>query len=149
MLIKQLRLMENFSDNTLKQLGVRWQYEKDAINGSSIQQRTYKLYNNNSLCEYSVDDIRFMIGQEIGLEYLIPKAIRILKKDLFIEAGYYDGDLLKMVLLTDNSYWSKYPIQKKQIISFLESNNTSMDDLFLSQDIKINLIEAIKKFKSE
>ena len=34
-----------------------------------------------------------MIGQKIGLDYLLPIAIKVLEKEPFIETDYYEGDL--------------------------------------------------------
>lgn len=56
---------------SLKELNAFWKFEKEALNGSSIQKRSYKLYNT-PITNFTVDDIRFMIGQEIGLKHLIP-----------------------------------------------------------------------------
>jgi len=39
-------------------------------------------------------DIRLLIGQNVGLKYLIPVALDILQDELFIDAEFYEGDLL-------------------------------------------------------
>ena len=53
----------------------------------------------------STEDLRIMIGQEIGLEYLIPLALEILSNNLFAEGDYYEGDLLNSVLSIPTSFW--------------------------------------------
>jgi hypothetical protein len=50
-----------------------------------------------------------MIGQEIGLGYLIPIALEHLVKNPFIEGDYYMGDLLANVLSIDEGFWAKNP----------------------------------------
>jgi hypothetical protein len=50
------------------------------------------------LDEFSPDDLRLMIGQRIGLLYLMPLAIDLLEKEPLIEASYFPGDLLKNAL---------------------------------------------------
>ncbi len=57
------------------------------------------------LNEYQIEDLRIMIGQNIGLKYLIPLAIEELEVNLFAEGDYYEGDLLQMVLNADKNYW--------------------------------------------
>ena len=50
-------------------------------------------------------DIRLLIGQNVGLKYLIPVALDILQDDLFIDAEFYEGDLLQNVIKVDNGFW--------------------------------------------
>jgi len=57
------------------------------------------------LCELEIEDLRIMIGQNIGLKYLIPIAINALHDNILAEGDYYEGDLLKSVLSSDASYW--------------------------------------------
>lgn len=53
--------------------------------------------------EYSVEDLRIMIGQQIGLPYLLPLAVAALERDPLAEGDYYPGDLLAMVI--DGREW--------------------------------------------
>jgi hypothetical protein len=69
------------------------------------------------LSAFSVEDLRLMIGQQLGLKYLIPLALDKLKDDLFIEADYFPGDLLKNVLNVDTSFW----LQNKNVWNHLHS----------------------------
>ena len=46
-----------------------------------------------------------MIGQEIGLSYLIPLAPETLTTDLFAEGNLFEGDLLKNVLAIKVDFW--------------------------------------------
>lgn len=48
-----------------------------------------------------------MIGQQIGLDYLIPLALEVLRKDLFAEGDLFEGDLLKNVLAIKTEFWDK------------------------------------------
>ena len=45
-----------------------------------------------------VEDLRIMIGQEIGLDYLIPVAVAELEREPLAEGDYYPGDLLANVI---------------------------------------------------
>lgn len=49
-----------------------------------------------------------MIGQGIGLDYLIPLAIETLAENLFAEGDMYEGDLLKSVLNVDTQFWDDH-----------------------------------------
>lgn len=55
---------------------------------------------------FSLGDLRVMIGQKFGLKYLIPLAIEKLQDNIFVEAEFYEGDLLESVLEIDTSFWN-------------------------------------------
>ena len=61
------------------------------------------------LCEFTVEDLRFMIGQQCGLRYLIPIALERLHVDPLIEGECYPGDLLSAVLRADSRFWVASP----------------------------------------
>lgn len=61
------------------------------------------------LKELAVEELGTLIGQEIGLPYLIPVAIDLLREDLWAGGYMYPGHLMKMVALVPASYWSKNP----------------------------------------
>lgn len=71
---------------------------------SSIVQRSWRL-RNVPINEFQVDDIRFLIIQGIGLKYLLPEALDLLRKNLLIEGNYYEGDLLNSVLSLEPKQW--------------------------------------------
>jgi hypothetical protein len=58
-----------------------------------------------SLNEYSIENLRIMIGQEIGLEFLVPLALEKLQDDILAEGDFYPGDLLASVLRIDQIFW--------------------------------------------
>jgi hypothetical protein len=49
-----------------------------------------------------------MIGQNIGLPYLIPLALQHLRRDALTEGDFYPGDLLKSVLTVDPTFWREH-----------------------------------------
>jgi hypothetical protein len=57
--------------------------------------------------QFAVEDLRIMIGQGIGLPYLIPLALDVLERAPLAEGDYYPGDLLNAVLSVDASFWSR------------------------------------------
>lgn len=59
------------------------------------------------LNQFTVGDLRLMIGQEFSLQYLIPLAMEHLRRDIFVEGNYYPGDLLKNVLSVNKQFWSE------------------------------------------
>ncbi|RKR81542.1 hypothetical protein BDD43_1689 [Mucilaginibacter gracilis] len=67
------------------------------------------------ISDFSVEDLRLMIGQQEGLRYLIPVAIEILSYDLFAEGDFYPGDLLNSVLDVDFEFWKKNKVLWQQV----------------------------------
>ena len=57
------------------------------------------------LNQFTIEDIRFMIGQSEGLAYLVVLSIDILKANLFAEGDFFPGDLLKNILHIDTAFW--------------------------------------------
>lgn len=53
-------------------------------------------------------DLRFLIGQNECLRYLVPKALALLESDPWMETEFYPGDLLNALLRINHpaGYWS-------------------------------------------
>jgi len=78
--------------------------------GESKEDSTYLvkrciLLSKIPVSEFTVEDLRMMIGQQFGLPYLIPLAIEKIASDLFVEGDTYAGDLLEKVLNIESSFW--------------------------------------------
>jgi hypothetical protein len=67
------------------------------------------------LRQFSVEDLRIMIGQNIGLQYLVPLALEHLRYDPLAQGDFYPGDLLKMVLSADARFWQNHPEWRKEV----------------------------------
>lgn len=48
--------------------------------------------------QFTTEDLRIVIGQELSLEILMPVAIEVLEKDPFADGDFFRGDLLLNVL---------------------------------------------------
>jgi len=99
-----MKLENNWQFKTLENLEKR--STENPNDQSYLIKRCFELYKT-PLNEFKIEDLRIMIGQQIGLDYLIPLAIDMLKKDLFTEGDYFEGDLLKNVLLVNTVFWDK------------------------------------------
>jgi CDI immunity proteins len=67
------------------------------------------------LRQLSVEDLRIMIGQNIGLQYLVPLVLQHLRHDPLAQGDFYPGDLLKMVLDADAEFWQHHPEWHKEV----------------------------------
>jgi len=61
------------------------------------------------LQDFTVEDLRIMIGQQMGLPYLVPLALEHLRVNPFVSGDFYPGDLLKVVMLVAPAFWQTHP----------------------------------------
>lgn len=59
------------------------------------------------LRDLSAEEIRLLIGQKVGLRYLLPLAIEILQKNPLKQASLFPGDLLEVCKRLDASDWDR------------------------------------------
>ncbi len=100
------------------------------------------------LIEYTIEDLRIMIGQNLGLSYLIPIALEELEKDILAEGDFYEGDLLHNVLESDTNYWKKEKGNWDHIINLCESNLSKLLEFDTTESIRNKWIQGIENLKS-
>src|SRR5260221_10739454 len=71
--------------------------------------RTCHALRRKPLRDFTVEDLRIMIGQNISLNYLIPLAIEQLQRDPLVAGDFYPGDLLANVLRVESGFWQGQP----------------------------------------
>jgi hypothetical protein len=78
-----------------------------------------QLSSKKQLQNFTTEDLRILVWQEIGLYYLIPLAIEALTNHLFAEGDRCQGDLLQSVLNVNTKFWAahtKYWLQLNDLI---------------------------------
>ncbi len=93
-----------------------------------------------SRSEFTVEDLRIMIGQKISLLYLIPIALERLEVDPLAGGDYYDGDLLGLVLLVDDPFWAARPDLLQRIRAVVERVKVS---LFVRNEIEQQTVREV------
>ncbi len=58
------------------------------------------------LAEFANEDLRLLIGQQVGLRYLVPLAVETLEQDPLAQGDLYPGGLLQAVARIDWEFWS-------------------------------------------
>jgi hypothetical protein len=61
------------------------------------------------LRDFTVEDLRIMIGQQVALNRLVPLALKRLRPDPLMAGDSYPGDLLASVLRVDAAFWDWSP----------------------------------------
>lgn len=71
--------------------------------------------------DFTVEDLRIMLGQQLGVRSLLPLAVRTLVRDPMAEGDYYRGDLLMAVLRLPHSAWVGYAPDRDALTERLRS----------------------------
>jgi hypothetical protein len=92
-------------------------------------------------------ELRLLIGQQIGLPFLVPLAVEKLLDNPMLEADFYPGDLLTALLLVDKRLWMFYP-QLKPLLGNMAAR--VMASFRFDQEYSLmrqTLLEAIRQFQ--
>jgi hypothetical protein len=99
------------------------------------------------LREFTVEDLRIMIGQNIGLKYLVPLAIEQLRRDPLVAGDYYPGDLLEAVLRAESGFWQGYPHLRRAVQEIVDPLTPFPEHLDLTKTIQKSLQQALLAFQ--
>ena len=97
--------------------------------GSTLVRRCTEL-RRKPLAEFTVEDLRIMLGQGIGVPILLPLAIEILVADPLVEGDFYPGDLLGAVLRLPAPAWS---VERQRLAAAVAA--VDLDDAYLPKDV--------------
>lgn len=100
----KLKMENNWRQKSLESL------EKNTWPALSSDEGSYLIracasLRTKQLQNFTTEDLRIMIGQEIGLYFLMPLAIETLTDNLFADGDMHEGALLKSVLDVDIKFW--------------------------------------------
>ncbi|MBR6063558.1 MAG: hypothetical protein IKP54_05350 [Bacteroidales bacterium] len=127
-----------------------WDWKGETITVEDDGMTAYRCYKltQKPLKDLSPEDIRFLIGQQCGLPYLVPMALEILEKDFFIETEYYKGDLVADLLQIkdDNKYdyWPSHTEEKEKFCEMYMKNQQNMEEA-LDVSVSRHIIKKIRK----
>jgi hypothetical protein len=101
---------------------------------SHVVRRTSEL-RKVQLSNYSIEDLRLMIGQGFGLDYLVPLALEKLAKNLFAEGEFYEGDLLQSVLSIETEFWLMNRNYWNELNELIKNKRTEISESHIELDI--------------
>jgi hypothetical protein len=109
--------MTSDRDKTLEELeGQRWgkpEYDSHLVTECHRLRRV-------PLRRFSVENLRIMIGQNIGLEHLVPLALERIEQNPFAEGAFYPGDLLVSLLTAEAQFWQAHLNLREQLMTIAE-----------------------------
>ena len=105
---------------------------------SHLARRCHELHKT-PLAQFTVEDLRIMIGQGIGLRFLVPLALEQLRRDPLAQGDFYPGDLLGSLLGVSHSFWHDSPALRAQVADIVSR---------VSQ-VPEELADAVNKFRGQ
>jgi hypothetical protein len=86
--------------------GTRWGHPPS--DATRLVVTAYRL-RREPIGELTVEDLRLLIGQQIGTDVLVSRALDILRESPLAEGDMVEGDLLCSVLRVQGDFWSARP----------------------------------------
>ncbi|MFG2464320.1 contact-dependent growth inhibition system immunity protein [Streptomyces canus] len=94
---------------SLEQLdGERW---GDPPGDATSLVRTVHEWRRRPIGTLEPDELARLIGQDVGLPWLLPLAVEILREEALKQpaGGFIDGDLLYAVVTRNSEFWGAHP----------------------------------------
>ena len=103
------------------------QLEKDIWKNPSefptdLVEKCYR-YRKISIAELTNEQIRLLISQKIGIEYLIGIALEKLERNILTEGEFYKGDLLVAVSSLPTEFWNENQSEFLNFKNLVERNS--------------------------
>ena len=122
-----MKLENNWRQQSLETLENHY-WGDTATAASNLVKRCIEL-STVPLDNFTFGDLRIMIGQKFGLQYLIPLAIEKLENNIFVDAEFYEGDLLESVLKVDTSFWNDNENLWNKLNSLIKDKRQEMKEM--------------------
>ncbi|TIO09147.1 contact-dependent growth inhibition system immunity protein [Mesorhizobium sp.] len=113
-------------DRTLNVL-LGWKADPPPYPTSLVEQANIALAT--PLRDLSREQVRLLISQGFGLEYVVPKAISILIENPLIGVTFYDGDLLMSCLKIPQQFWMENQHLWMEFDAILRSLDQTVSDI--------------------
>lgn len=79
-------------------------------------------YRKIPIKQLTVEQLRLLISQKIGLEHIIEIAIQKLEENILAEGDLYEGDLLVAVSCLSTQFWNENKIHLEKLRTIVEFN---------------------------
>ncbi|MGX9120515.1 contact-dependent growth inhibition system immunity protein [Mesorhizobium sp. BHbsci] len=113
-------------DRTLNVL-LGWKADQPPFQTSLVEQCSIALAT--PLRNLTGEQIRLLVSQGFGLEYVVPKAISILIENPLIRVTFYHGDLLSNCLKISPEFWMENQDLWVELDGILRSLDETMSDI--------------------
>ena len=101
--------------------------------------RTIHALRRRPIGDFTVEDLRISIGQQMGIEHLMPLALDHLEVDPFARGDFYRGDLLKVVMEAEPGYWLTHSTVARRMTAVASRAAALLNDLDVTDETKASL----------
>jgi hypothetical protein len=110
--------------------------------------RCYEL-RKKRISTLNVQDLRVLIGQDVGLEYVLSMGLDEVERDPLVEAEHYKGDLLAVILRASSGFYELHPDLRSRAEQVLAKVPTALEKLdFVDFDASSEALEeAASEFR--
>jgi hypothetical protein len=91
--------------------------------------RTCHRLRRKPLIEFTPEDLRIMIGQRIGLDFLVPLALEVLAAEPLVSGDFYPGDLLAAVARVEPAFWRRHAEEFEAVRAILARLRDGLGEL--------------------
>lgn len=98
-------------------------YWKDEIEFPSNLVINCHKYRKIPIKDLTIEQLRLLISQQIGTEFLIGIALEKLERNILTEGDLYEGDLLNAVLGLPTEFWIKKQTEFQTLKNLVERNS--------------------------
>ena len=86
---------------------------------SYVVERSHQL-RRVPIGELSVENLRLLVGQQVGLPWVLERAVQVLDANPLAEGDFYEGDLLASVLSLPPEVLQRHPQVLERLRSVIE-----------------------------
>lgn len=80
-------------------------------------------YRKIPINELTIEQLRLLISQKIGLKYLVRLGIEKLENNVLAEGDFYEGDLLVAISNLPTEYWKENQSEFRALENIVERNS--------------------------
>ncbi len=133
--------MQDQREQTLRQLGMPSLGElKDAEDTSHLISTCIGL-QFKPLKDFTTEDLRILLGQNIGTEYLLPIAIEQLNQNIMCGGDLSPGDLLRNVLALPITTWHNQPASAREFLKALKRGKQRLAQHYIEKKLQRKMDE--------
>lgn len=96
------------------------------------------------LSQFTTEDLRILLGQQIAVPILLPMAMAVLVDDPFAEGDYYPGDLLSNVVRLPDHEWDGAEHLRDQLVEVLRATPLP-DENVVDADLRRAVAEFLQR----
>jgi len=100
-------------------------------------------YRKIPVSQLTVEQVRLLISQKIGVRFIISRAISFLEKNILAEGDHYPGDLLSVIFNLSDEDWKHNLKERNRFTELIKQNEAKIEAIGNTE-----LIEKIKSLQS-